>query len=334
MESPEKKYGGPDRIVGTDEKTEAYLKLVQAKQILKEQELSAFEREPTQEEKEIIFEVFDRLPDFIKEYGASQERFTDFKQVHILDDHIINQDEKIKSFFERNIDGRYSPSTGRIEILQKESNYMRMAHALVHELMHANSFFSITLKKDDEGTEQNLLASLRRFGISSNEKCNIGNMDKQLFNFMNETVTEELTKRFCERYFPEMRLLKDRFTKLKGTRTQIELLDSPTVAILSELLDSQSLYSYINERADFVSMVELLYETNKDEFNSYEDVFKLFSKTMFQGHLLPIARLIEKTFGKGSFRTLGQKTKERSPDVADTLSDIYPDTNLIDELKK
>src|SRR3989338_4959424 len=107
----------------------------------------------------------------------------------------------------------------------------------------------------------------------------------------------------------------------------LEFLDSPTFSVLGELLDPQSLYSYTNERAGFASLVELLYEKNKNEFDSYEDVFKLFSQAMFKGHLLPIARLIEKTFGKGSFRTIGQKTKDESPSVVDTLSSLYADSS-------
>ncbi len=323
IEGLEKKHGGPDRIIGVDNKIEAYLKLVEAEKVLKNQELTVFEREKTPEEMEIIYEVFERLPDFIREYGADQKRFISSKQVHILDE-TSPHTKGIRSFLERDTPGRYSPSSGRIEILPEGLSYVRLAHVLVHELMHVNSFFSITSKKDGEGTEQSLRASFRRFGVSVNEK---GKTEESLFNFINEAVTEELTKRFCEKYFQDIRLLRDSFIALKDKKKQVEFLDSPTFSVLGELLDPQSLYSYTNERAGFASLVELLYEKNKNEFDSYEDVFKLFSQAMFKGHLLPIARLIEKTFGKGSFRTIGQKTKDESPSVVDTLSSLYADSS-------
>lgn len=321
MEGLDKRYGGPDRIIGVDEKTEAYLKLVKAGQILENQDLSLFEREKTPEEIELMSEIFKKFPDFIKEYGAEQERFTSWNQVHILDD-ANPQIEEVKSFLERNTAGRYLPSSGRIEILPKGSDHMHMAHVLVHELMHANSFFSITLSRDSEGTEQNPLASARRFGISTNEK---GHTEESLFNFINEAVTEEMTKRFCERHFPDIDLLKEQFAAINRKQKSIELPDTPIASVLGELVDPKSIYAYVNERAGFVALIELLYERNKDKFDLYEDVFKLFSTAMFKGDLLPIARLIEDTFGKGTFRAIGKNTKDKSPNVVDTLSSLVSD---------
>lgn len=322
MENFEKRFGGPDRVAGTDKTTEAYLRLTKAKQILEDQEPLAFEREKTPEEIEIISEIFDRIPDFVKEYGSNQERYTALEQIHILDGD-NPQAEATGPFLERDIAGIYLPASGRIEILSQGSNRVGAAHVLVHELMHAQSFFSITLKKDGGGTDQNPLASLRRFGVSINEK---GKNEKPLFNFTNEALTEELTKRFCERYFPEIELLKKEFAASKKHDEKKDGPPStPTASVLGELMRHQPAYSYLNERAGLVSLVELLYERNRDKYATYEDVFKLFSTAMFRGNLLPVAKLIEETLGKGSFREIGRASKERAHDVVDTLSQIKRD---------
>ncbi|MES3032123.1 MAG: hypothetical protein V4699_02695 [Patescibacteria group bacterium] len=42
-----------------------------------------------------------------------------------------------------------------------------------------------------------------------------------------------------------------------------------------------------------------------DQYRSADDVYQTFLNAHFTGRLLPIARLIEKTFGEGSFRLLG-----------------------------
>ena len=69
----------------------------------------------------------------------------------------------------------------------------------------------------------------------------------------------------------------------------------------------------------------MLYEENKDKFDSYEDLFKLFSAAMFKGDLLPIARLIEDTFGKGTFRKIGESSKSKSSSAIDTLLALHAD---------
>ena len=70
-------------------------------------------------------------------------------------------------------------------------------------------------------------------------------------------------------------------------------------------------YSYFKERAALKKLIQTLYEKNEDEFESEEEVFNLFAKAAISGRLLPVARLIEKTFGKGSFRELGEETAKR-----------------------
>ena len=52
-----------------------------------------------------------------------------------------------------------------------------------------------------------------------------------------------------------------------------------------------------------------------DQYQNAEDVFKEFLKAHFTGQLLSVARLVEKTFGKGSFRLLGNMGKENESAV-------------------
>jgi len=108
------------------------------------------------------------------------------------------------------------------------------------------------------------------------------------FEGLNEAIIEELTIRFGQGNFeliPEL---------------QRELIDKNT-------------YGYSEERKKLKEIIEKIYETNKDleHFNSSEDVFYIFAKAVMSGKTLKIARLIEKTYGKGSFRKLGEETKNK-----------------------
>ena len=52
-----------------------------------------------------------------------------------------------------------------------------------------------------------------------------------------------------------------------------------------------------------------------DQYADADEVYKVFLKAHFTGQLLPIARLVEKTFGEGSFRLLGNMDTENKSGV-------------------
>ncbi len=68
-------------------------------------------------------------------------------------------------------------------------------------------------------------------------------------------------------------------------------------------------WRYGTERQRLKELIATLYEANKTLFKNEEDVFAYFAKAVFTGRLLDIARLVEKTLGKGAIRTLGEQTR-------------------------
>src|SRR3989344_2476044 len=52
-----------------------------------------------------------------------------------------------------------------------------------------------------------------------------------------------------------------------------------------------------------------------DEYKSADDVYKTFLNAHFTGRLLPLARLVEETFGEGSFRLLGNMDTDRQSGI-------------------
>ena len=66
--------------------------------------------------------------------------------------------------------------------------------------------------------------------------------------------------------------------------------------------------SYRSERERLYTMLEEIQKANSEEFKSTDEVFNVFARAQLSGRLLPLARLIEKTYGKGSFRKLGKET--------------------------
>jgi hypothetical protein len=65
-------------------------------------------------------------------------------------------------------------------------------------------------------------------------------------------------------------------------------------------------YSYEQERQALNLLIDKLVERNPDAGKDHEAWFDMFASGMFTGHLLEIARTVEKTFGQGTFRKLGE----------------------------
>ena len=53
-------------------------------------------------------------------------------------------------------------------------------------------------------------------------------------------------------------------------------------------------------------MIDKILEKNPDKFQDKEEVFEVFAKGMITGNILPVGRLVERTFGKGTLRKIGE----------------------------
>jgi hypothetical protein len=71
-------------------------------------------------------------------------------------------------------------------------------------------------------------------------------------------------------------------------------------------------FPYYEQRKVLNYIVDCLYADNTQKFNSRDEVMKLFFKSHFDGRLLPIARLIKKSFGKEAFGVIGMMNNERN----------------------
>ena len=52
-------------------------------------------------------------------------------------------------------------------------------------------------------------------------------------------------------------------------------------------------------------LIDTLYERNPSQFQSPNQVFDVFARAMLRDTPLPLGRLIERTFGHGTFKKIG-----------------------------
>lgn len=65
-------------------------------------------------------------------------------------------------------------------------------------------------------------------------------------------------------------------------------------------------YSYSQERQSLNTLVSKLFTKNHERFENEEEIMEMFEKAMLSGNILPIGRLIDTTFEKGTFRKIGE----------------------------
>jgi len=233
-------------------------------------EFQKAEIEPTNEQREETEKIIKDLEEFLNSYTNNSISF-DINRIHIVDIELLpNEEKKIL----KNSHGGFNSMTNRILLFkEKIKDIEHFKKILCHELIHSISFNSLTVKSGDF-----IEVFQRRLGLEIvvEEK----NALENYFKSLNEALTEILTEKFLV-FFNQKRGLKNKNT-VDGYKKEKELLNT---------------------------IIEVIFEKNKDKFENKEEIFKVFVKAMIEGRLLEIARLIEKSFEKGFFRKLGELTK-------------------------
>lgn len=218
---------------------------------------------------------------------------------------------------------------GNVEIFDK--NMLKFFSTLSHELIHAHSFHSVEHTADSDGETRIPLVRTQneetgQYGGLRSRRLGMGILNREGGYYLrdwNEAMTEELNIRFEDAYASRIPFVKeDRefktfvFKKLAEKKGKTpEQVSREVLFVTKKEIDGQIEVSihqrpYALERKKLRTLVGDLYKENRDTFSSKEDVFTMFAQAHLRGDLLPLARLIDTTYGKGSFRLLGEATKD------------------------
>lgn len=264
-------------------------------------------REKSPEEIEFIKEMNGKLKEFLGQYGSAP--------TEIPVEKVILIDPKSKLSVERDstLGGHVA---GFVLVYRDKGSTLLRAHVIVHESIHFSGFNSLTGKNSATEPltgsrrykldgEEYFLPLNRRIGFSMESKGG-----QRHFDWLNEAITEELTERFTEKYFAHMAFTDAAFQKAQEMKQRLS--EDPELAPKTHkviFLDSANGVQvikkpYFEERQRFNALLDKIFEDNRDAFANREEVFSLFARAAMQGSILPVARLIEKTLGKGAFRAL------------------------------
>ncbi len=299
------------RIAGLEEDQEREILAIHGEFFEAKQKFLKHEIKKTPDQKAVISFINQKMPEFLRRYGAEPLNISEDKV------HILSPDQ-----FRGSIGGVYLPGDQTIYIRDvKDCPLLGFAKRLAHEFLHFNSFQSIQFRKKAKEIK------IRRWGFKIIQQ---GSADFAYFRDVDEAITEELSKRFNNEFLKQMPVLEKDFAKIETFRrhqkeiaAQSNLKEGELEDLLSDVAyittvqtgeDAEGAdveatihsYGYAEYRKKLNKLITELYEKNKESFKDQEEIFALFAQAALSGRLLPVARLIEKTFGKGSFRRTGE----------------------------
>ena len=283
-------------------------------------ELKDLERRPTPEELQ-IFELANRATNkILNRYGIADFEVPPANIHPILESKWPETASKFGQNPEKNA-GFYFSGAQTI-IYRADPSRLTTASHVVHEMIHFKGFQSqnaVYFPADDE-----VGVGVRRSGLG------VGSNDGAWFlNLLDEAVTVELEGRVMDEIRQDpifrdevdfMNQLVDQLPRLNrkeiyGLRA-VPVDDKGEGALEIEFRPRP----YVRPRAALNKLIDALYKYNRSDFKSREEVFDLFARAALTGALIPLGRVIEKTFGPGTFRELGEcDTEEKLEEFAKSI---------------
>lgn len=219
----------------------------------------------------------------------------------------------------------FMPETQDIVVLQSYSTGKKVPFldSFIHELFHANSFNSLQRSHKaghpavspvvtyKDGTKETMNLKLRRGGFRM-----YGRDGKTYFYNIDEAVIEILHIMLRNKIFPNIPELQEELNKTSKAIAENNAQSKDISSVVTKRDEDGVVwaevhqFAYLKERQELNKLIDDLFNKNQAKFNSRDEVFQLFVLGTFSGNVMPIARLIEDTYGKGSFRRLGEQTQK------------------------
>lgn len=276
------------------------------------EDIEGKEREKTAEEIEIISLVNEATNKLREKYGLAA--FDIPPKIF----HVIKKEE----WWRKEDAGGFYHSPAQTVMMEEEEIKLKFMRIVLHEMLHFKSYNAWQAAEGASATSYRVGLVIHKIGERG-----------QYFNNLNEAVTEELAKRLfggiadhpifeqerrqtkkiigrTERIETEGRdfIPKDDivYARREGGKTWKEKLKD----FFTGKKEFFFTFSYGRERAVLNALIDKLFEKNQDKFKEREEVFNLFVTGYMTGNIMPLGRLIEKTFGKGTLRRLGEAGRD------------------------
>jgi hypothetical protein len=181
----------------------------------------------------------------------------------------------------------------------------------LHESLHLKAHFSMEVQED--GDEVNKTPYREGVTVHALQRHSYHWKYHHHFVGLHEGIVAETQKRLLGKLLdrPELAKEKEWLTsdEAKEMRKKLaeekEIPEDDIVWVGKKGKDDWKAVSYLQQRNVLNYICAEIQKQFPEQYQSADDVYKAFLNTHFTGRLLLIARIVEKTFGEGSFRILG-----------------------------
>lgn len=200
-------------------------------------------------------------------------------------------------------------------------NPVNFGAVALHETLHLKAHFSMEVQ--EEGDTINTTRYREGLMIHSLQNSNLGKYHYHChFAGLNEGIVAESEKRLLMKLLdlPELAEEKEWLTSDEAKKIKEELVEKKEIPeediiwVGKKGEDDWKVVSYNQQRNVLNYVCTEIQKQFPDQYQSADDVYKTFLNANFTGRLLILAGIVEKTFGEGSFRLLGNMDTER-PDA-------------------
>lgn len=182
---------------------------------------------------------------------------------------------------------------------------------IFHEMLHLKAHFSIEVEENDNKStvtpyrEGVTVRALQKHGYHGNYH--------EHFDGLHEAIVSETEKRFLNRLLdhPGLKKEKEWLMSDKAISKKIQFAREKNISVDDVIWtgkggekEGRALY-YTSQREVFGYLCLEIQKQFSSQYKNSDEVYKVFLAAHFTGKLLPISRLVEKTFGEGGFRLLG-----------------------------
>ncbi len=296
------KISSIDRVVGKMTRAEKNQILIAKEEIFDDQffeKVGEREKEKTEEELKIINLANEATNEMRREYGLE-----DF-DIPPENFHIIFRDvwpkKRQVAFYDAMV---------QAVAAKEEPRKMVFMENTLHEMMHFKSYNALQLTAEKEPRIAPYRCGLVVVGR---------NAKKQYFSSLNEAITAEMTKRALLKLFKnplfaeereQTKKIIEKYPNIRDKSGQM-LFDEETYHVEQKGTKvTRNNFSYPEEREILDTLIKKIMEKNPGRFKDKKEIFEIFAKGAITGNILPMGKLIDKTFGVGALRKIGETDKK------------------------
>jgi len=195
-------------------------------------------------------------------------------------------------------------------------NRLREALVIFHELLHMKSYLAYHVVAEDNGKGIMLHTSAYREGVDvkSSPKKALSGDDHDHFYGLNEAIVSHEEKRYLQKLLGASLFEKERQDLMSSeTEPMKNILMKERRIPEDEFIAinlSEGYYLSIGYQAQRKVLNYICEQIAKDTNRSADDIHGEFLKSQITGKLVSLGKLVENSFGKGSFRRLGDMTEK------------------------